>query len=236
MQRVLICDDEPDLAALVELNLKDAGFAVEVAHTGEAALELARLHRPDLVLLDVMLPDVSGAEVCRRLKKDPATAQVPVMLLTARSEEPDRVSGFEAGADDYVTKPFSVRELVLRVKAVLRRQTATTPLVMLEAGKLRLDVSAHRAYIEDQEVTLTALEFKLVHHLMLHRGRVQSREVLLREVWGMSSQLETRTVDTHMMRLRDKLGPARDQVETVRGVGYRLSADEAPTSPGANNP
>ena len=236
MQRVLICDDEPDLAALVELNLKDAGFAVEVAHNGEAALELARLHRPDLVLLDVMLPDVSGAEVCRRLKKDPATAQVPVMLLTARSEEPDRVSGFEAGADDYVTKPFSVRELVLRVKAVLRRQTATTPLVMLEAGKLRLDVSAHRAYIEDQEVTLTALEFKLVHHLMLHRGRVQSREVLLREVWGMSSQLETRTVDTHMMRLRDKLGPARDQVETVRGVGYRLSADEAPTSPGANNP
>jgi two-component system, OmpR family, phosphate regulon response regulator PhoB len=228
MQRVLICDDEPDLAALVELNLKDAGFAVEVAHTGEAALQLARAHHPDLVLLDVMLPDVSGAEVCRRLKNDPATAQVPVMMLTARGEEPDRVKGFEAGADDYVTKPFSVRELVLRVKAVLRRHV--TPVVTLQAGKLRVDLSAHRAYVEDQEVTLTALEFKLLHHLIDHRGRVQSREVLLREVWGMSSALETRTVDTHMMRLREKLGAAREQVETVRGVGYRL-AEDLPASP-----
>ncbi len=226
MQRVLICDDEPDLAALVELNLKDAGFTVEVAHSGEAALQLARAHRPDLVLLDVMLPDVSGSEVCRRLKNDPVTAQVPVMLLTARTEEPDRVGGFEAGADDYVTKPFSVRELVLRVKAVLRRQGAIAPVVSLQAGILRLDLSAHRAYVEAQEVTLTALEFKLVHHLLIHRGKVQSREVLLREVWGVSSALETRTVDTHMMRLREKLGAARDQVETVRGVGYRLSPDD----------
>ncbi len=236
MQRVLICDDEPDLAALVELNLKDAGFQVEVAHTGEAALQLARAHRPDLVLLDVMLPDISGAEVCRRLKTDPQTAQVPVMMLTARGEEPDRVSGFEAGADDYVTKPFSVRELVLRVRAVLRRQVASAPVVTLEAGKLRLDLSAHRAYVEEQEVTLTALEFKLVHHLLTHRGRVQSREVLLRDVWGMSSQLETRTVDTHMMRLRDKLGAARDQVETVRGVGYRLAAEDSPLSSGGHHP
>ena len=228
MQRILICDDEPDLAALVELNLAQAGFAVEVAHCGEDALRLARAHRPDLVLLDVMLPDVSGAEVCRRLKGDPLTAQVPVVLLTARSEEPDRVRGFEAGADDYVTKPFSVRELVLRVKARLRQPKASAPVVTLEAGKLRLDLSAHRAYVEDQEVTLTALEFKLVHHLISHRGRVQSREVLLRDVWGVSSTLETRTVDTHMMRLRDKLAGARDQLETVRGVGYRLAASPPP--------
>ncbi len=236
MQRVLICDDEPDLAALVELNLKDAGFAVDVAHTGEAALLLARSQPFDLVLLDVMLPDVSGSEVCRRLKNDPATAQVPVMLLTARSEEPDRVGGFEAGADDYVTKPFSVRELVLRVKAVLRRQATVAPQVTLEVGRLRLDLSAHRAYVEDQEVTLTSLEFKLVHHLLLHRGRVQSREVLLREVWGISSPLETRTVDTHMMRLREKLGAARELLETVRGVGYRLSADNLPVTPGDHHP
>jgi two-component system, OmpR family, phosphate regulon response regulator PhoB len=228
MQRVLICDDEPDLAALVELNLKDAGFAVEVAHTGEEALSVARQTRPDLVLLDLMLPDISGSEVCRRLKGDPLTAGVPVMMLTARSEEPDRVSGFEAGADDYVTKPFSVRELVLRVKAVLRRQGPAVPAVTLQSGKLRIDVSAHRAYVENQEVTLTALEFKLLHHLLINRGRVQSREVLLQEVWGLSSQLETRTVDTHMMRLRDKLAAAREQVETVRGIGYRLAPDELP--------
>ncbi len=236
MQRVLICDDEPDLAALVELNLKDAGFAVEVAHTGEGALQAAMAKRPDLVLLDVMLPDLSGAEVCRRLKADPGTALVPVMMLTARGEEPDRVKGFEAGADDYVTKPFSVRELVLRVKAILRRQISAAPVLTLEAGKLRIDLTAHRAYVEDQEVTLTALEFKLVHHLLQHRGRVQSREVLLREVWGISSQLETRTVDTHMMRLREKLGAARDQVETVRGVGYRLAPETQPLSSGGSHP
>ncbi len=229
MQRILICDDEPDLASLVELNLKDAGFTVDVAHTGEGALQKARAQKPDLVLLDVMLPDVSGAEVCRRLKSDPATSLVPVMMLTARGEEPDRVKGFEAGADDYVTKPFSVRELVLRVKAVLRRQAAA-PVLTLEAGKLKLDLTAHRAFVEDQEVALTALEFKLVHHLLLNRGRVQSREVLLREVWGLSADLETRTVDTHMMRLREKLGAAREQVETVRGVGYRFSAED-PTPP-----
>ncbi len=228
MQRVLICDDEVDLAALVEFNLRQAGFEVEVAHTGEAALKLARANKPDLVLLDVMLPDVSGSEVCRRLKSDPATGEVPVMMLTARNEEPDRVRGFEAGADDYVTKPFSVRELVLRVKAVLRRQVTTAPAVTLEAGKLRLDLSAHKAYVEGKEVTLTALEFKLLHFLVSQRGRVQSREVLLRDVWGLSSLLETRTVDTHMMRLREKLGPAREQVQTVRGVGYRLAAEDSP--------
>jgi two-component system phosphate regulon response regulator PhoB len=232
MQRVLICDDEADLAALVEFNLREAGFQVEVAFSGEAALQLARASRPDLVLLDVMLPDVSGGEICRRLKADPHTADVPVMMLTARGEEPDRVRGFEAGADDYVTKPFSVRELVLRVKAVLRRQVATAPVVALEAGQLRLDLSAHKAFVENREVVLTALEFKLLHHLLLQRGRVQSREVLLREVWGLSSLLETRTVDTHMMRLREKLGAAREQVETVRGIGYRLAADVAPLSPG----
>jgi two-component system phosphate regulon response regulator PhoB len=236
MQRVLICDDEPDLAALVELNLKDAGFAVEVAHSGEAALERARSNPPDLVLLDVMLPDVSGSEVCRRLKSDPTTAAVPVMLLTARGEEADRVGGFEAGADDYVTKPFSVRELVLRVKALLRRQPAPFPGVSLQAGKLRVDLSAHRAYVDDQEVALTALEFKLLHRLLSHREHVQSRETLLKEVWGAAPHLETRTVDTHMMRLREKLGAARDQVETVRGVGYRLTSEDLPNPTQGSHP
>ncbi len=233
MQRILICDDEPDLAGLVELNLKSAGFAVDVVYRGEAVLLMAKARKPDLVLLDLMLPDISGGEVCRRLKGDPSTAEVLVLMLTARGEETERVKGFEAGADDYVTKPFSVRELVLRVKALVRRQ-ATGPAVVLELDGLRLDLTAHRAFVRGTEVTLTALEFKLLHHFLANPGRAQSRERLLREVWGVSSLLETRTVDSHMMRLRDKLGDARDTVETVRGVGYRLN--DSATGRGTREP
>jgi two-component system phosphate regulon response regulator PhoB len=226
MGHILIVDDEPDLASLVEFNLRQAGLETSIALTGEQALQLARLRAPDVVLLDLMLPDISGKEVCRRLRADPATRSVPIVMLTARGEEADRIEGFEVGADDYVTKPFSPRELVLRLKAILRRAATRESSEQLRLGLLRLDLGAHRAFVAEVEVELTALEFKLLHHLLSRAGRVQSREQLLADVWGVTSPLETRTVDTHVMRLRDKLGAARNMVETVRGVGYRLS-DEA---------
>jgi two-component system phosphate regulon response regulator PhoB len=223
MPYVLIVDDEADLAGLVEWNLRAAGLETAVAGSGEVALRLARHRTPDLMLLDLMLPDISGKEVCRRLRSDPQLKDVPVVMLTARSDEPDRVGGFEAGADDYVTKPFSVRELVLRVQAVLKRSaTKATEEQRLKSGPLELDLVSHRFYVDGAEVELTVLEFKLLHQLMAQPGRVQTRERLLSDVWGVSSPMETRTVDTHVMRLREKLGSGRERVETVRGVGYRL--------------
>jgi two-component system phosphate regulon response regulator PhoB len=223
MTTILIVDDEADLASLVEFNLKQAGLETAVALTGEQALQLAAHHKPDLVLLDLMLPDISGRDVCRKLRANPQTRDVPIVMLTARGEEADRVQGFEVGADDYVTKPFSPRELVLRVKAILRRAGSGPTQERVVLGPLELDLGAHRAYVGGGEVELTALEFKLLHHLMSRPGRVQTREQLLSDVWGITSALETRTVDTHVMRLREKLGEARDFVETVRGVGYRMA-------------
>ena len=229
MSHVLIVDDERDLAELIDFNLKTAGFSSRMAATGEEALEAARKQRPELVLLDVMLPDMPGTEVCRQLRAEAATRDLLIVMLTAKGEEADRVRGFEVGADDYVTKPFSVRELVLRLKAILRRSSSPRDsLAPLTLGPLRLDGAAHRFYVEDKEVTLTALEFRLLEHLLTRVGRVQSRDQLLEEVWGLSSSLETRTIDTHVMRLRDKLGPARAFLETVRGVGYRIVAPAAP--------
>ena len=225
MASVLIVDDEQDLAALVEFNLQQAGFETHIAMTGAQALELARQRIPDVVLLDLMLPDISGKEVCRQLRADPRTAEVAVVMLTARGEELDRVQGFEVGADDYVTKPFSPRELVLRLKALLRRAHPGAVGVRMTVGLLSLDTGAHRAWVAGTELELTSLEFKLLRHFLAEPGRVQSRERLLTDVWGLTSSLETRTVDTHMMRLREKLGPAREAIETVRGVGYRLSDD-----------
>jgi two-component system phosphate regulon response regulator PhoB len=225
MAFVLIVDDEADLASLLDFNLKQAGLETAIAGTGESALSLARSRVPDVVLLDLMLPDISGKEVCRRLRADPKTKDVPVVMLTARGEEADRVEGFEVGADDYVTKPFSPRELVLRLKARLRRAATNEKGERLRLGPLELDLGAHRAYVAGGEVELTALEFRLLHHLMAHPGRVQTRGQLLSEVWGITSPLETRTVDTHVMRLREKLGEARNFLETVRGVGYRMSED-----------
>jgi two-component system phosphate regulon response regulator PhoB len=221
---VLIVDDERDLLSLLDFNLRQAGFETALASNGEGALREIRTRVPDLVLLDLMLPDVSGTEVCRKVKSDPRTSAVPVVMLTAKGDEVDKVVGFELGADDYVTKPFSVRELVLRLRAVLRRGGGGLPAERPPSpiGPIRVDLEAHRAYVDDAEVTLTALEFKLLATLMARAGRVQSREQLLMDVWGMSSELETRTVDTHVKRLREKLGPARDLLETVRGVGYRL--------------
>lgn len=225
MSHVLIIDDERDLAELIDFNLRGAGFTTTLALTGDAALAAVRERLPELILLDLMLPDLPGIEVCRQLRADERTRGVLIVMLTAKGEEADRVLGFEAGADDYVVKPFSVRELVLRLKAILRRGTPSLPqgpVAPLTVGALRLDVAAHRFHVEDREVALTALEFRLLEHLMSRLGRVQTREQLLEEVWGLSSSLETRTIDTHVMRLRDKLGPARALLETVRGVGYRI--------------
>jgi len=221
---VLIVDDEKDLVSVVEFNLRAAGFETASAANGEQALQAVRRRVPDLIVLDLMLPDIPGTEVCRRLKGDPRTRHVPVVMLTAKGEEVDRVVGFEIGADDYVTKPFSVRELVLRLKAVLRRagsgREAERP--PARVGPIHVDVESHRAFVDAAEIQLTPLEFKLLITFMTRLGRVQSREQLLEDVWDMSPEVETRTVDTHVKRLREKLGSGRDLLETVRGVGYRL--------------
>jgi two-component system phosphate regulon response regulator PhoB len=226
---VLLVDDERDLLSLLDFNLRAAGFETILATTGEQALTQLRRRVPDLVLLDLMLPDVSGTEVCRSVKADPRTRHVPVVMLTAKGEEVDRVVGFELGADDYVTKPFSVRELVLRLKAVLRRSAPGRPAERPPeaVGPIHVDVDAHRAYVDGAEIQLTPLEFRLLTTLMARLGRVQSREQLLEDVWQMSSEVETRTVDTHVKRLREKLGSGRELLETVRGVGYRLVDPDA---------
>jgi len=220
---VLIVDDERDLVRLLEFNLQHAGFETAVAYAGEDALQKVRQRIPDLIVLDLMLPDIPGNEVCRQLKASPRTRHVPVLMLTARTDEVDRVVGFEVGADDFVTKPFSVRELVLRIRAILRRGSgAEADEAREQVGPIRVDPGAHRAYIEGQEITLTALEFKLLTTFMSRLGRMQTREALLQDVWGVSSDLQTRTVDTHVKRLREKLGSGRDLIETVRGIGYRM--------------
>jgi two-component system phosphate regulon response regulator PhoB len=226
---VLLVDDERDLLSLLDFNLRAAGFETILATTGEQALTQLRRRVPDLVLLDLMLPDVVGTEVCRSVKADPRTRHVPVVMLTAKGEEVDRVVGFELGADDYVTKPFSVRELVLRLKAVLRRSAPGRPAERPPeaVGPIHVDVDAHRAYVDGAEIQLTPLEFRLLTTLMARLGRVQSREQLLEDVWQMSSEVETRTVDTHVKRLREKLGSGRDLLQTVRGVGYRLVDPDA---------
>lgn len=226
---ILIVDDEPELVRPLEFAFKREGFETRVAHDGHTALSLAAEQpRPDLVLLDLMLPDISGTEVCRRLKADPATRDMPVIMVTARGEEIDRVVGFEVGADDYVVKPFSTRELVLRARAVLRRRgaapAAEAPGETTTFGRLRVDEAGHRAWVDGEEVQLTALEFRLLTTFLERKGRVQSRDVLLDTVWGVSTAVTTRTVDTHVKRLRQKLGPAGSYVQTIRGVGYRFRA------------
>jgi two-component system phosphate regulon response regulator PhoB len=220
---VLIVDDERDLVRVLEFNLQQAGYETAAAYDAEGALAQVRQRAPDLVVLDLMLPDLPGTEVCRQLKGDPRTRGIPVLMLTAKGEEVDRVVGFELGADDFVVKPFSVRELVLRIKAILRRGVPSPDDVPLDSvGPIRVDAEGHRCFVGGTEVVLTALEFKLLRTFMGRLGRVQTRETLLADVWGMSSELQTRTVDTHVKRLREKLGDGRDLIETVRGVGYRM--------------
>jgi two-component system phosphate regulon response regulator PhoB len=223
---VLIADDEPDVLNLLALNLRKEGFDVLKAEDGARALEIAKAESPDLVVLDLMMPGMSGLEVTKQLKQSPATNRIPILMLTARAEEVDRIVGLELGADDYVTKPFSPREIVLRVQAVLRRAASPdlTREEVLEIGPIKIDRAKHEVRIQEKTCDFTATEFKLLSVLMERRGRLQSREVLLNDVWGYESAIDTRTVDTHVRRLREKLGSAADLIETVRGFGYRMVA------------
>jgi len=216
----LIVEDETDVTDLLSLNLRKAGFRVSTAGDGASGLQKARDDRPDFIILDLMLPKMSGLEVCRILKSDTATAQMPILMLTAKAEEIDRIVGLEFGADDYVTKPFSPREVVLRIRAILRRGEKADE--RLSAGPIAIDPARHEVRVNGRQVHLTSIEFKLLQRLMQRRGRVQDRDRLLNEVWGYETVIDTRTVDTHVRRLREKLGKAGDAVETVRGFGYRL--------------
>jgi two-component system phosphate regulon response regulator PhoB len=223
---VLIVDDERDLRTLLDFNLKQAGYQTAHASTGAEALARARSGQPHVVILDLNLPDVSGTDVCRLLRSDPQTKDVPILMLTARGSEADRIAGLELGADDYVSKPFSVRELILRVDSVARRRVnghlpEQAP-KMLKAGAIELDIDAHLCRVEGEELQLTLQEYRLLAYLIEGKGRVRTRDELLADVWNTSPELETRTVDTHVKRLRDKLGKAGEVIETVRGLGYRV--------------
>jgi two-component system, OmpR family, phosphate regulon response regulator PhoB len=226
LPRLLIVEDEPDLIRSLEFAFRGAGFEVQSTTRGRDALALIEARAPDLVLLDIMLPDIEGTEVCRQLKGDAKTSAIPVIMVTARADEIDRVVGFELGADDYVVKPFSVRELILRAKAVLRRKGPADAPATLAVGPLTIDTDAHRVWVEGKEVTLTAREFRLLFTIASRQGRVQTRDTLLSEVWGLSLHVETRTVDTHVKRLREKLGSAGALIQTVRGVGYRFTPSD----------
>ena len=218
--RILIADDEPDVLNLVSMNLKAAGFQVLTASDGPTALALARRDSPALVVLDIMMPGMSGIDVCRELKR---TAEVAVLLLSARAEEVDRILAFELGADDYLVKPFSPRELVLRVKAILRRQQfpAEAP-PQMKAGRIEIDRPRHTVLIDGAPIQVTAIEYRLLCTFMERTGHVLSREDLLAKVWPADTEIDLRTVDTHMRRLRERLGAAGEQLQTVRGFGYRM--------------
>lgn len=225
MTTILVVEDETDLLEVLQYNIRQQGYEVIPVSTGALALEALKRQPVDLVLLDLMLPDCSGTELCRLIRQSPSLGKIPILMLTARVEEIDRVSGFEAGADDYITKPFSVRELLLRIAAVLRRggpPSSSTPMASFQFGILRVDPEAHRTWVDDEEVELSALEFRLLLRLFERRNRVQTRGNLLQHVWGVQADVTTRTVDSHVKRLREKLGRARNYIETVRGVGYRF--------------
>jgi two-component system phosphate regulon response regulator PhoB len=226
---VLVVDDERDLRTLLEFNLRQAGYQVVQAATGAEALSRARSLRPQVIVLDLNLPDVSGTDVCRLLKSDDDTRGIPILMLTARGGEADRILGLELGADDYVAKPFSVREVVLRVDAVARRGAAPSRgrgARSLKAGPIELDLDAYIVRVDGNELPLTLQEFKLLAYLVEGKGRVRTRDELLTNVWNTSPDLETRTVDTHVKRLRDKLEGAGELIETVRGLGYRIRPPE----------
>jgi two-component system phosphate regulon response regulator PhoB len=224
MQRILIIEDEKDLADLLAFNLEKEGFAARCAFDGHEGLEAARAERPDLVVLDLMLPGLMGTEVCKALRKDPRTSRIPVLMVTAKSDEIDRVVGFEVGADDYIVKPFSMRELTLRVKAILRRcgNEPAPAAALLTLGDIMIDTEQHRVTSSSAEIDLTSTEYKLLLYLVERRGRVISRDQLLQDVWSYNDVGDTRTVDTHITRLRSKLGPTGEQIKTVRGFGYKI--------------
>jgi len=224
--KILVVDDEPDALEVLGFKLKEAGYTPIFAKDGARAITAARDERPALIVLDLMLPEVDGLEVCKILRRDAATAMIQILMLTAKASEMDRVLGLELGADDYVTKPYSPRELVLRIKKLLARVKASDePLAMLRFAELEIDVPRHQVTISGEAVVLTATEFKLLELLARRRGRVQTRERLLQDVWGYENPIDSRTVDTHMRRLREKLGDTARFLETIRGVGYRFLAE-----------
>jgi two-component system phosphate regulon response regulator PhoB len=225
MKKILVIEDEKDLADLLVFNLEKEGFKMLCAYDGISGLEKARAEEPDLIVLDLMLPGMMGTEVCKELRKEPRTARIPVLMLTAKGEEIDRVVGFEVGADDYIVKPFSMRELMLRIRAILRRcegQTAPLSGKLLTMGGITIETERHRVLSGTEEVELTSTEYKLLLYLVERPGRVLSRELLLQNVWSYNNMGDTRTVDTHITRLRGKLGAAGDLIKTVRGFGYKL--------------
>ena len=222
--KVFIVEDEPDLRDTLKFNLENEGFSVEAFSNGEDFLSSVDKNKPNLVILDLMLPGLSGLDVCRKLRSNDNYDGIGIVMLTAKSEEIDRIVGFELGADDYVTKPFSVRELILRVKVLLKKRTDDgANEQILEFGPILMNLEAHEVSIDGKIVNLTALEFKLLKHLLKRKGRVQTRDQLLGDVWGYSSEVTTRTVDTHIKRLREKLGEPGDLIQTIRGVGYRFN-------------
>jgi two-component system phosphate regulon response regulator PhoB len=222
MERVLIVDDDPDIVRLVGYNLSQSGFEALQANSGREALQIVQKQPPDLVILDLMLPDVDGIEVCRALRSNELSARIPIIMLTARGEEIDRVVGFELGADDYVMKPFSPRELVLRVKSILRR-TRTERSEMLRSGRVQIYPARRQCFIGNESVALTAKEFDLLYELVRAHGNVLARDVLMDRVWGYHGEATSRTLDTHIRRLREKLGNEGASIETVRGIGYRVA-------------
>ncbi len=222
-KKILIVEDEPDVVDLLMMQLRKAGgFTIITAEDGAEGLKKARSETPALIVLDLMLPRMSGLEVCKILKTDTSTSHIPIVMLTAKAEEVDRIVGLEFGADDYVTKPFSPREMLLRIRAILRRGQSDGAEESMTRGSITIDPARHRVLVAGKPITLTAVEFKLLSMLMQRPGRVQARDRLLNEVWGYESAIDTRTVDTHVRRLREKLGKAASAIETVRGFGYRL--------------
>jgi two-component system phosphate regulon response regulator PhoB len=224
-KKVLVVDDEVDVTELVAYHLRAKGFQVQTLNNPSASIGAARSFLPDLAILDVMMPDLNGLQICRMLRADPQLKTLPIIFLTAKAEEADRIQGLELGADDYISKPFSTKELMLRVQSILRRATEPTvePVKHLQAGSISVDADRHLVTIEGKAIELTATEFKLLRLLMERRGRVQTREHLLINVWNYETEIETRTVDTHVRRLREKLGGEADWIETIRGVGYRFA-------------
>ncbi|MFN7964732.1 MAG: response regulator [Acidobacteriota bacterium] len=222
-QRIVLVEDDGDIAEILRVNLAREGYSLDVFTRGDSALAAVRSLPPDLVLLDLMLPGLDGLELCRMLKRDAKTSAVPLIMLTAKGTETDRIVGLELGADDYIAKPFSPREVILRIKSVLRRKTDDENNGdVLRAGQIEISLGSHSLRVAGEEVPLTATEFKLLHFLMQRAGRVQTRNVLLTEVWAYSEGVDSRTVDTHVRRLRRKLGVDADRIETLVGVGYRF--------------
>ncbi len=232
-KRILVVDDESDVTELVAYHLKSKGFQVETVNDPNGSIGAARSFVPDLVILDVMMPDLNGIQICRMLRADPKLKNVPVIFLTAKAEENDRIQGLELGADDYICKPFSTKELILRVQSIIRRISEAVPEEpkRLQVGQIVIEVDRHEAFVHGNRIELTATEFKLLRLLMERRGRVQTREHLLINVWNYETEIETRTVDTHVRRLREKLGSESDWIETIRGVGYRMAERKAVESP-----